>query len=886
MNIFGKIKELFNRTSKKENITKQLESSKISIIDTSTLQIDENLTYLEEIELKKLMEEIKNGDISTLITYGNDIAKIINPYMEITRKRINQNIEENKSLSRISSTEEIISRKLKIIFNNAEIDNILSELKSLSRECEIRVLALRKSGEEELKKSRRRINIFSNKYDSTKVDSINNAISRLSSSIKIISMLVNSINIEQYNSKIENEAIDRFLENNNPEENMNITNKVLNNTFDELKKSLNAISEMSNESKIYINNINIDDIDFNRESINSKIDIIASAKKSLDLYVMKNKKDFFKEDGIFARVNSSLDGVWKEIESDYYDLDLWAKKLYETNTPEKDGKYYEELQTIEKIISIFDEEIPAEFKEKYYRIKFYNKALCLETRDNDDIDIVNTDISEKEKSYYIKFLTEIIEKMHTESKDGELLRFMDKYLSIKDVDNILTDYKRFVALLRIEKYGRDGLFTMILYDHKNQRSDQSYHKDFICRALDMEDRRKLNSIEKDKMYLLKDSITLEQLYGTSNAFCLDILKLWENTDHTNRFNSFFADYDNRQNNDWWKDIQSIVFKREFTTPRDILSKGFCEARKDNNLRYLAKFNREINKKIRNESTKPENERLWNSRTMFKDNMSCSLSEFLAGFALGFERNYRGNSKEQVMNKLLHFYSIRTDENGNLLISQFGEEAKSIKSGDIYQLAQFLALHTSLEYYSDYYRDILQSTKKDKEYKFHIFDKSIRLFYENLGKKILSVFSVNKSENEDTFLDIGYIDFFEDTRRMIKRKVMQEGKKSKTDQLWNTEFLILSSCKISLPELITSISSNIENITSGKISREMARNKILSYYSIKQEGYLVKIKREKQENEKTFNIENDSLSNFRGINEIMTYLESDVKRGGEVQEYYR
>lgn len=886
MNIFGKIKELFNRTSKKENITKQLESSKISIIDTSTLQIDENLTDLEEIELKKLMEEIKNGDISTLITYGNDIAKIINHYMEITRKRINQNIEENKSLSRISSTEEIISRKLKIIFNNAEIDNILGELKSLSRECEIRVLALRKSGEEELRKSKRRINIFSNKYDSTKVDSINNAISRLSSSIKIISMLVNSIKMEQYNSKIENEAINRFLENNNPEENKDITNKILKDTFDRLRESLNVITEISGEEKILINNIQIDDIDFNRESINSKIDIIAQAKSCLDLYVEKNKKDFFKEGGIFSKVSCNLDKLCDEIETDYYDLDLWARKLYYTNTPEVKGKYYETLQSIGKIISIFDEEIPAEFKEKYYRIKFYNKALCLETRDNDNLDIINTDISETERRYYSKFLSGIIEKIYKESKDGELLKFMDKYLSIKDVDKILTDYKRFVALLRIEKYGRDGLFTMILYDHKNQRSDQSYHKDFICRALDMEDRRKLNSIEKDKMYLLKDSITLEQLYGTSNTFCLDILKLWENTDHTNRFNCFFADYDNRQNNDWWKDIQSIVFKREFTTPRDILSKGFFEARKDDNLRYLAKFNREINKKIRNESTKPENEKLWNGRTMFKDNMSCSLSEFLAGFALGFERNYRGNSKEQVMNELLHFYSIRTDENGNLLISQFGEEAKSIKSGDIYQLAQFLALHTSLEYYSDYYRDILQSTKKDKEYKFHIFDKSIRLFYENLGKKILSVFSVNKSENEDTFLDIGYIDFFEDTRRMIKRKVMQESKKSKTDQLWNTEFLILSSCKISLPELITSISSNVENITSGKISREMARNKILSYYSIKQEGYLVKIKREKQENEKTFNIENDNLSNFRGINEIMTYLESDVKRGGEVQEYYR
>ena len=868
MNILKKIRGLFNRTSKNEDTPKQLESSKISLIDTSTLQIDENLSDLEEIELKKLIDEIKNGNISTLITYGNDIAKTINNYMEITRKRINQNIEENNSLIKLNSTEEIINMKLKIIFNNAEIDNILSELKTLSRECEIRVLALRKVGEEELRKSKKRINIFSNKYDFTRVDSINNAISRLSSSIKIISMLINSIKMEQYNSKIENETINRFLENNNSEENKDITNKVLNNTFDRLRESLNVITEISGESKILINNIQIDDINFNRESINSKIDIIAQAKRCLDLYVEKNKKDFFKEGGIFSKVSCNLDKLRNEIESDYFDLDLWAKKLYYTNTKEGEGKYYEALQSIEKIISVFYEEIPEEFKEKYYRTKFYNKALCLETRDNDNLDLINTDISETEKRYYSKFLSEIIEKIYKESKDGKLLKFMDKYLGIKDIDKILTDYKRFVALLRIEKYGRDGLFTMILYDHKNQRSDQSYHKDFMCRALDMEDIKKFNSIENDKMFFLKDDTTLQQLYGTSNHFSLDILKLWCNTDHTNRFNCFFADYDNRQTDDWWEDNHSICFKKDFITPREILRLGFYEARKNNNLKLIAEFSRRINNKVRKELIKPEEERLWNSNTIFLNSIPYSLAEFLAGYSLGFERNYRGTTNAFVMDKLLKFKMVRTDENGNLIISILGEEAKNLKTNDINQIGNFLALATSLEYYSDYYRGALVAYKDGKISKFDIFDKRLREFYDNLGKNILSNFlEIENCKKEDFPLDVGYINFFENTRKKLKDKIKKYENKPESEKLWNTEFLDFTSETIGLAELVTVFSSYIEILTSGEISKESVRDSILNYYIMKKDGDLFHIVKNESENGQTLNLKNDPNS----IYEIIPFL---------------
>ena len=72
--------------------------------------------------------------------------------------------------------------------------------------------------------------------------------------------------------------------------------------------------------------------------------------------------------------------------------------------------------------------------------------------------------SEEERKYYLKFITEIVDKIHRESDDGELLKFMDKHLSLKNANDILEHYDKFVALLRIEKYGRDGLvYINVIY---------------------------------------------------------------------------------------------------------------------------------------------------------------------------------------------------------------------------------------------------------------------------------------------------------------------------------------------------------------------------------------------------------------------------------------
>ena len=93
MNLIYRIKRWFNGNTARNKTTKNLESTNLSIIDISNLKINRNLTEEENESRKRLFEEISSGNFSTFITYGNDIAKQINYYMDIARKRLNQNIE-------------------------------------------------------------------------------------------------------------------------------------------------------------------------------------------------------------------------------------------------------------------------------------------------------------------------------------------------------------------------------------------------------------------------------------------------------------------------------------------------------------------------------------------------------------------------------------------------------------------------------------------------------------------------------------------------------------------------------------------------------------------------------------------------------------------------
>ena len=545
MTLIEHIKRLFHIGKKANNDIEPIETTELSIIDTSNLEIDRNLTDDENESRKKLFEEVSSGNFSTFITYGNDIAKRTNHYMDIIRKRLNQNIEENKTLSRNVSLEKAIRQKVKIIFNNAEIDSILSDLSELKRNCELRIIALEDLGNVELKKSKRRIFFMSDKTDASKINSINNAISRLSAHIKIINMLSHSVRNEQLTYYDENNILNTFLSNTDEKESKKIVNKVLDETFKELKSSIKAIATFSNMPALVIDGESLEKLDMDKMPLDKKVEIIALSKRYLDLYVAENREKLLSPGGLLDRAKEYQNKLWEEIESDYLDVPLWVKKVFKDIITKSDKsiypniknkvyhKYYERLNNIERLVSVFGEEVPEEFKEKFYRTKFYFYALYEETNSFDSDTSEPFKIkSEEERKYYLKFITEIVDKIHRESDDGELLKFMDKHLSLKNANDILDHYDKFVALLRIEKLGRDGLFTLMLYLEEDFNG-------FCC----------LDQI--NPKYLSK--VNLEIYKYNPSTMASDILAMWKSTNNLEKmYNGFWGDY-----NDCWEFAEKV-----------------------------------------------------------------------------------------------------------------------------------------------------------------------------------------------------------------------------------------------------------------------------------------------------------------------------------------
>ena len=376
--------------------------------------------------------------------------------------------------------------------------------------------------------------------DETKIKSINNAIERLTATIKIINTLIYSLEMEKINYLNENSSLDVFINASPTNEAKQVANNVLIETFQKLRDNLNSLSSFTNIPAVELGGTPINEVDITSPtlSLKSKVKIVGRLKKYLDLYVAQKRKDLLAPGGLLDRAYISLNTISEDIKSDYLDLDLWAKKVFsDTIILDKDGKnlyavntvyhkFGKRLENIERFLSIFSEEIPDDFKEKFYKTKFYFYALYMESKKNDAIESEPFRIkSEEENKYYTKFITEIVDKMHRESKDGALLQFMDKYLSLKNINSILKNHVKLVALLRIEKYGRGGLFTLILF--KRIPFNQNYYSCCL-----------------DQISMKPSTITKEPINNSEMAN--DILKLWslQNYDRPeDSYNRFWGTYE-------------------------------------------------------------------------------------------------------------------------------------------------------------------------------------------------------------------------------------------------------------------------------------------------------------------------------------------------------
>ena len=729
MTLIERIKRLFHIGEKADNDIEPIETTDVSIIDTSNLEIDRNLTDDENESRKKLFEEVSSGNFSTFITYGNDIAKRTNHYMDIIRKRLNQNIEENKTLSRNVSLEQAIRQKVKIIFNDAEIDSILSDLSELKRNCELRIIALEDLGNVELKKSKRRIFFMSDKTDASKINSINNAISRLSAHIKIITMLSQSVRNEQLTYYNENNTLNTFLSNTDEKESKEIANRVLDETFKELKSSIKAIATFSNIPALVIDGESLDKLDMDKMPLDKKVEVIALSKRYLDLYVAENREKLLAPGGLLDRAKEYQSKLWEEIESDYLDVPLWAKKAFHNSYIKSDKsiypnienrvyhKYYERLDNIERLVSVFGEEVPEDFKEKFYRTKFYYYALYEETINCDSTTSEPFEIkSEAERKYYLKFITEIVDKIHRESDDGELLRFMDKHLSLKNANDILDHYDKFVALLRIEKLGRDGLFTLSFY-----KAEFKNYSPYCC-CLD----------QINPKYLSKADLQIDLHYLGTMA--KDILKLWKSTNNLEKmYNGFWGDY-----NDCWEFAEKV---NPALYPRSNPSNWNWVY--DYNLDYwpfVIKTIKEYNKNAREEGV--DFEKQFNSLMRYKLNNG----QYLAMFAY-LMQNYSQNefSKESILEYFLKKKDFSTYESMtfDVLVKYLRKNIhenvfkyfheKFINQGEYNKSAKLLSLwnkesKNGLPF--DYYRFIVDSYKKFEILCIHSYGDGLRDRYWN------------------------------------------------------------------------------------------------------------------------------------------------------------
>ena len=715
MNFLDKIKNVINRifyNPKKLNSMNSIENapttSKISIIDTSNLDINRVLTDEEKRRVEAYSQEI---DISSnkIIEYGNEISRKVSYYMEISRKRLNQNIEKNKEFLKEATPRNVISQKLDIEFNNLETRSILEELQNLKRECELRIITLEEKGQAEIQKGKKLIFFLESKVDLVKVNLINNTIERTKTTIKIIEMLSSSIKNELIAVTQEEKSLNRYIENSDNEENIKITNELLDKRFEEQKGILQAIQEIGKSEEEFPQSLLKEKLG-DRE-ISEKLKIVVEAKRYIDLYVEKNKRDFLKPGGLFEKTQNALNVMWEGIETDYYDLELWAKREFSSNY--MSSKFDEPMQNIEKIINIFDEEIPEEFKRKFYKIKLYEKALLTE-----EIEVYQNFLieNETERKYYAEFLKEIIDKIHRESNDAELLQFMDKNLQLKDIDNILDDYEKITAILRIEKYGREGLFTLRLFSSRHFISED-LRKTFNSNAtsdsfavvisysplkvpfISLQDVSELNGIiDIGYKGFSVENIFENQLErnGASSRFALEILKFWDTI--PKKTSSFYQFMNCKSTSELPTRvvIPDIFDEIEFvkTIPREIKSltySGYCMTTnynsKDNKIDFrqynkLTNFHADteqaINKKIRLEKDKPEKERKWKTKHIkisfghgyeFEES-EISIAEAICRFSIALENMFNGKIKrEDIRDKILQADNFNIGQ-GNKSYSYF------------------------------------------------------------------------------------------------------------------------------------------------------------------------------------------------------------------------
>ena len=624
MKIFEKVKNIFLSSFAPKISTNTSTEKNISKIDLSNIVIDRNLSERENYLKSKFDSDIENGDINTLIKYGEDMAREINYYLEVSRKIINQNLELFSPSNNILDINDALKHKIRIAFNISEINSILADLQTIKRNSEIRLLALEEAQERELKQSTKKFFFFSNKHDITRLRSIQTAISRISTTITVINSLISGINIEYYASMKENKSLDTIISQNDKDRNEEIARKILEDLYNEYYCKLKALQNIDSSA------VDLDEYRVPLFTIKQQVEMVTKMKKFIDLYVERNKSEFFKAGGKFEQAKDALNKLYLEIESNYYDWNIeakrdWEKLFGETAESHFYDQYNEKMLYLFDIIDIYNEYLPKDFKEKVYKTDFLRIASLSEIISLNIEGPIKSPITEEERTYFLLFIEDLKQQIYTTSTDTKVINFMNKYISSQSTEQILDDTKNLSVLLRIHKLGREGLFTLNLFFNDNLRD-----RKFGNSTLEELDLSEKVASPSDFSY-----------YGAV------YVKLFS-------YNNKNSSVDNLNSNDllWIKACQDIY--------RMWYSKKII-----NKVVYIphtvtAQFDYNFNKKSRMEKFKPEDERVWNTHYLFFRNSKKNYisKENLSKFMILFRKCMPVYQSEVFSNE--DFFNILTN----------------------------------------------------------------------------------------------------------------------------------------------------------------------------------------------------------------------------------
>ena len=450
MGLLSKLKTIFNKN-------KQINTKDTTIVpyDTSlvTLPKYKELSKEEQEEVEKYKQEIKSGDISSLILYAGQLSEYANVnvtlltkvYFKLTNQPTDWQLEK-------MDLEEIMRMRLEAKVNKEELQIYLAGLKKLEQESILRAVAVEEVRKQENKRKFEFLGLFSQAermHRKNQLEQISSAKERMLITVKTMEQLMQAVNNTIGNEEKIETAIDIYnvVLKSKMEKGISKTGKNISSVdivrsmgadyllpylMESARKKaliqkLEETSELAElifqEKEGTLNSQEIrEDIDINDDEVEAKfVRKIARMQRKITVYAHTHKQDV-------EKLREQLDNIIK--------INV---------IPENKEQLLKRISNIQKLYQVFQETIKEEDLGRLYKTKFAILLGDINRREDNPIEQVK---DKQELEYYAKIIESKIENIlllkNPEFDDWCDIHSPSEGRNSKKVEKILEAFKRIV----------------------------------------------------------------------------------------------------------------------------------------------------------------------------------------------------------------------------------------------------------------------------------------------------------------------------------------------------------------------------------------------------------------------------------------------------------